>query len=118
MSLTNGDVGAITIGQVCYLSAADTARKAFANGTEAQATVMAMCIDVTIAAGAVGRFVFGGVVEGAGAAQTFATIGYLSNTPGVLSLTPNLTAGQYLGILGFWLNATSFSFAPTSPILN
>ncbi len=118
VALTNGDAGAITLGQIVYLSANDTARKAFSNGTEAQATAVAMCIDATIAPAASGRFVFGGVVLLAGAGKTYATLGYLGTTPGVLAAAPDLTAGHYLGISGFWMNATDFSFASSIPVLN
>lgn len=117
VTLTNGDAGAITLGQVCYLSANDTARKAFSNGTEAQATAICMCIDASIAAAGTGRFVFGGIVTGL-AGGTVNTLGYLSTTAGAIANTPNLTAGQYNVLLGIWQSATKFQFNPQLPILN
>ncbi len=118
VTLTNGDGTAITKGQLCYASADDTAKKAQSDGTEAEATCVYMCLDATIAPGATGNFVLGGVVAGAGAGHTFGTTGYLSGTPGAISNTPNLTAGQFNVLVGFWLNATDFQFAPQVPILN
>ena len=118
ISLTNGDASPITIGQVCYLSASDTARKAQSDGTEAEARCVAICIDASIAPAAAGRFVFGGRLAAAGAGHTFAEVGYLSATLGAIAAVPNLTLGQYNTILGYWLNATDFQFSPQLPILN
>lgn len=118
VSLTNGDAGAITKGQVCYLSADDTARKGQSDNTEAEATVIAMCLATTIAPAAAGDFVLGGLVAGAGTGHTFGEVGYLSATPGAIAAVPNLTVGQYNVVLGFWINATDFQFSPQIPILN
>ena len=115
--LTNGDVGAITLGQPCYLSANDTARKAQSDGTEAEATAICICIDVSIAAAGVGRFVFGGIITGL-SGGTVNTLGYLSATVGVIAAVPNLTGGQYNVLLGIWQSATKFQFNPQLPILN
>ena len=117
MSLTNGDGTAITYGQVCYISAADTARKGQANSTQAIATVRCMCIDTTVAAGVAGRFVFGGripVMTGLTAATDY----FLSTTLGALTVTPNITVGQYLVYVGFALSITEFQLVPSLPILN
>lgn len=117
VQLINGDVDVITVGQVCYLSANDTARKAQSDGTEAEATCVCMCVDPSIAAGAAGRFVFGGLVIGL-SGGTVGTLGYLSATAGGISATPNLTAGQYNVLLGIWQSASKFQFNPQIPILN
>ncbi len=118
VTLTNGDGTAITKGQLCYISANNTAKKGQSDGTEAEATVVCMCIETSIAAGATGQFVFGGIVQNAGAGHTFAATGYLSGTPGAISNTPNLTAGQFNVLVGLWVNATDFQFSPQIPILN
>lgn len=117
VTLTNGEGGAVTVGKVVYLSAADTASLAFATGTEAQATAVAMVLAASIAGGATGDYVFGGLVAGAGVGHTFAEVGYLGPLGTIVS-TPNLTIGQYNCILGFWQNATDFQFSPQIPILN
>lgn len=116
--LTNSEAVPITLGQVCYLFANSAVKLALSNGTAAQATAMAMCIDASVAAGVSGRFVFGGVVASAGAGKTFGTLGYLSTTAGAISTTPNLVSGQYNVILGAWINATDFEFAPQLPFQN
>ncbi len=116
--LTNGDASPITKGQVCYMSAADTARIAQSDGTEAQATAVCICIDDSVAPGDVGKFVFGGAVPDIAAGKTPITPGYLSATSGVIATAPNLAGGQYNVILGYWLNATDFQFNPQIPILN
>lgn len=117
VTLTNGEAGAVTLGQVCYLSAADTARLSFDNGTLAQAQAVCMCIDTTIAGGATGRFVFGGRVAGL-AGGAFNTLGYLSTVAGAIAAVPDLVAGRYNVLLGLWTSATAFEFNPQLPILN
>jgi len=117
VSLTNGDGTAITLGQPCYLSANDTARKAESDSSEAAATAVCICIDASIAAGAVGRFVFGGIVTGL-SGGTVGTLGYLSATAGVIAAVPNLTSGQFNVLLGIWQSASKFQFNPQLPILN
>lgn len=115
--LTNGEAIAVTKGQPCYLSANDTARLAQSDGTEAQATCVCFCLDTSIAAGAVGRFVFGGLITGL-VGGTVNTLGYLSATAGVIAAAPNLTAGQYNVLLGIWQSASKFQINPQLPILN
>lgn len=117
VTLTNGDGTAITLGQVCYLSANDTARKAQSDGTEDEATAVCMCIDASIAAGLTGRFVFGGIITGL-AGGVAGDLGYLSTTAGAIAAAPNLTAGQYNVLLGIWQSASKFQFNPQIPILN
>lgn len=117
VSLTNGDVAAITLGQVCYVSGNDTARKAQSDGTEDEATAICICVDASIAAAAVGRFVFGGVVPGLSGGVA-GDLGYLSATLGAIAAAPNLTAGQYNVLLGIWQSTTKFQFNPQLPILN
>lgn len=117
MPLTNGEAVAITKGQVCYLSTNDTAKKAFDNGTLAQASAICICIDASIASGATGRFVFGGRVPGL-AGGTVNTLGYLSTVAGAIAAVPDLTAGRYNVLLGLWISATEFQFNPQLPILN
>lgn len=117
VSLTNGDGTAITLGQVCYLSANDTARKAQSDGTEAEATAVCICIDASIAAAGTGRFVFGGIVVGLSGGSV-GDLGYLSATPGGIAAVPNLNLGQYNVLLGIWQSTTKFQFNPQLPILN
>lgn len=115
--LTNGDGTAITIGQVCYLSANDTARKAQSDGTEDEATAICICIDASVAAAGTGRFVFGGIVTGL-AGGVAGDLGYLSATLGAIAATPNLNPGQFNVLLGIWQSTTKFQFNPQLPILN
>jgi len=117
VSLTNGDAGPITLGQPCYLFGNDIAGKAESDLTEARATAVCICIDASIAAGAVGRFVFGGIVTGL-SGGTVGTLGYLSATAGVIAAVPNLTSGQFNVLLGIWQSASKFQFNPQLPILN
>ena len=117
VTLTNGDGTAITLGQVCYISANDTARKAQSDGTEDEATAVVVCIAATIAAGSSGLFVWGGIVNGLSGGIA-GDLGYLSATLGAISATPNLTSGQYNVLLGMWQSASKFQFNPQLPILN
>jgi hypothetical protein len=115
--LTNGEAAPITLGQVCYLSADTTAKLAKSNSTLAIASAVCMCIDASIAAGATGRFVFGGLVTGL-SGGTVNTLGYLGTTFGAIAASPDVTPGEYNTLLGLWLSATVFSFAPQLPIAN
>ncbi len=116
VTLTNGEAVPLAVGDVCYLFANDTVKKAKANGTEAQATALFIATAV-IAAGADGTFASAGLVTGL-AGGTVNTLGYLSATAGAISATPILTAGQYNVLLGIWQSATKFQFNPQIPILN
>jgi hypothetical protein len=117
VTLTNGDGTAITLGQVCYVSANDTARKAQCDGTEDEATGVVICVATSIAAAGTGLFVWGGIVAGLSGGVA-GDLGYLSATLGAISAVPILTAGQYNVLLGMWQSATKFSFSPQLPILN
>lgn len=117
VTLTNGEAAPITLGQVCYLSANDTARLALSNGSLAQASAVCLCIDASIAAAGTGRFVFGGRVAGL-SGGTVNTPGYLGTTAGAIAASPDLTATHYNVWLGLWLSATEFQFGPQLPILN
>lgn len=117
VTLTNGDGDAITLGQVCYISGNDTARKAQSDGTEDEASARVICIATTIAAAATGLFVWGGIVNGL-AGGVAGDLGYLGTTPGEIVAAPNLTVGQYNTLLGEWQSATKFQFFPQFPILN
>lgn len=117
VTLTNGDGAAITLGQVCYISGNDTARKAQSDGTEDEATAVVICVAASIGAGLTGLFAWGGIVEGLSGGVA-GDLGYLSTTFGAISATPNLTAGQYNTLLGMWQSASKFSFFPQLPILN
>lgn len=117
VTFTNGEATPITLGQVCYLSANDTARLALSNGTLAQASVTCICIDASIAAAGTGRFVFGGRVPGL-AGGTVNTPGYLGTTAGAIAASFDSTVGHYNVWLGLWISTTEFLFNPQLPILN
>lgn len=115
--MTNNTGVTIPAFSVCYIVGNNLIALAQSDGTEAEA--YARCITLEdIANGATGDCVMGGAVDGAGAGKTFGQLGYLSTTPGAIANAPNLTAGQYMVILGWWLNATDFQFSPQIPILN
>lgn len=119
VTLTNGEGAASFVyGELAYISANNTVMKAQSDGTLAEATCVAICVNATaIAAGATGKFVFGGRVPGlaVGAAGGLA---YLSATPGAIATVPNLTAGQYNVLLGVFIAANVLEFNPQLPILN
>lgn len=117
VTLTNGDGDAITLGQVCYISANDTARKSQSDGTEDEASARVICVALSIAAAGSGLFVWGGLVAGL-AGGIAGDLGYLGTTLGAIAAVPNLTAGQYNTLLGEWQSATKFQFFPQFPILN
>ncbi len=117
VTLTNGDGDAITLGQVCYLSANDTARKGQADGTFDEANIACICLDASIAAGVTGSFAFGGIVTGL-AGLVAGDFMYLSATLGTMQVAPILTIGQYSVLLGRCQSASKFQFNPQIPILN
>ena len=120
MVLTSGEgATAFALGDVGYISADNTVKLALSNGTIAQASALCICIEAAgVAAGATGRFVFGGRVTGL-AGGTAGTLAYLSGvTAGKIVAAPNLTVGQYNEFVGTWIAATVLEFAPGIPTLN
>lgn len=115
--LTNGEAVPITLGQIIYLSANDTARLAFSNGSQTQATAVGIVVDASIAAGVAGKVAFGGRVSGLSGGVVNA-LGYLGHTAGAIAAAPDLTPNEYNTLLGYWLSATEFQFQPMLPILN
>lgn len=101
---TNGDAGSHAIGDVVYLSAADTVRKAQAN---AAGTKDAVALATgTIANGAVGGYQSAGVLGGL-SGLTAGAVYYLDPaTPGGKTLTAPSTAGQYVVRLGIAASTT------------
>lgn len=116
-SFTNAEATPLAIGDVVYQFSNTSVKKAFSNGTLAQASPLGVAAAV-IAAGASGLFVLWSIVVSAGAGKTFGTLGYLSTTAGAIAAAPDLTVGNYNVLLGAWINATDFEFVPQLPILN
>lgn len=114
-SLTNGDVGSTTVGEVVYISAADTASAAKA---DASGTTKAFAFaNAVIGASSTGAYLTGGTITGltgltAGAAY------YLSDaTAGAMTSTAPTTVGHYVVRLGVAVSTTEFDINIQSPIL-
>jgi hypothetical protein len=106
ISLTNGDAGSHVIGDVVYISSADTAKKAKADsGTTVPAIALATA---TIGNGASGTYQTTGILTGL-SGLTAGAVYYLSDaTAGQMTTTPPSTAGHYVQKLGVAISATEF----------
>jgi hypothetical protein len=97
-TFTNGDAGNHVVGDIVYVSAADTVRKAQAN---AAGTTDAIALaTTTIANGVAGVYQTGGALGGL-SGLTAGAVYYLSQTTaGLLTLTAPTTVGQYVVRIG------------------
>lgn len=114
-SWTNGDASSHAIGDVVYVSAADTAKKAKA---DASGTAPAIAFATgTIGNGAVGAYQTSGTLAGLSGLTAGAQYFLSQTTAGVMSVTPPSTAGQYVVSLGRAISATEFLINIKDPIL-
>jgi hypothetical protein len=103
---TNGDAGNHVIGDVVYISAADTARKAKADAAGTKDAIA--FATATISNGAVGGYQTSGVLAGL-TGLTAGAIYYLSAaTAGAMTTTAPSTVGQYVVRLGIAISTTEF----------
>lgn len=112
---TNGDSGSHSIGNVVYISAADTVKKAQANAG-ATANPIGFATG-TIANGAVGSYQTSGTLSGLSSLSTGATYYLDPTTPGAMTTTAPTTAGQYVVELGVAISTTEFMIRLRPPIL-
>ena len=103
-SLTNGDAGNHVIGDIVYISAADTVKKAKADAAGTKDAVAVAT--ATIANATTGFYQFSGVIGGL-SGLTAGAIYYLSAaTAGLMTTTAPSTTGQYVCRLGIALSTT------------
>jgi hypothetical protein len=115
LSLTNGDAGSHALGDIVYISAADTVKKAKADaGATKDAFAVAMG---AISNGASGSYQTSGVIAGL-SGLTAGAVYYLSAaTSGAMTTTPPSSAGQYVVRLGIAISTTEFELDIERPIL-
>jgi hypothetical protein len=106
ITLTNGDTGSHAIGDVCYISANDTAKHARANASSTAYPVA--FATATIANGATGTYQTGGVLGGLSGLTAGTTYWLDPTTAGAMTSTAPTTAGQYLCELGQAISTTEF----------
>jgi hypothetical protein len=127
ISLTNDNVGAITLGMPVYATAADHVDKARANAA-GTVQVVGLVQATSIASGASGNIQVNGILTGSTAQwdAAFGTVGGLvfntryflsATTAGLGTSTAPTTVGQYDVELGIALSTTELSVAITTPIL-
>lgn len=107
LSLTNGNAGAITQGQVVYYNG--TADKVDLAKADSITTARAIGVvyDASIASGASGNILVGGLCPGALSAATAGTVYYLSDaTAGLLTTTAPTTGGHAVEKMGIAQDAT------------
>lgn len=113
---TNGEAVPITIGQVVYISAANTVKLAKADAAST-ALAIGVVADASIAAGNPGGVKTAGVLSGL-ATLTAGAAYYLSAaTGGLLTSTAPSTAGQYVVKAGIAVSTTEFQINIERPIL-
>jgi len=127
-TVTNGEAFAeLILGAPVYASAADTVMRAQANSFAA-ATLVGLCYDNAIAAGALGNIASSGVlvgiaaqwdavVTGASGGLAFGAMYFLDPAnPGMLTSTPPTAAGQMITRVGTALSATELELSLGVPI--
>jgi hypothetical protein len=114
--LTNGEAGAITIGQVVYIFSANTVKKARADaGGTAQA--FGLVAEASVAGGATGQIQTSGVLSGLSALTAGAKYYLDPTTSGAMTATAPTTPGQYVVPLGRAISTTEFKIDIEEPIL-
>lgn len=112
---TNGDSGSHAIGNIVYLSGADTVKKAQANASASSAAVAVATGSIT--AGTVGGYQTSGTLGGL-TGLTAGSIYFLDpTTPGSMTTTAPTTAGQYVVELGVAVSTTEFLIRIRTSIL-
>lgn len=115
ISLTNGDVGAHALGDVVYISAASTGRKAQANAVGTKDAIA--FAKGAISAAAVGSYQTDGILSGL-VGLTAGVVYYLSAaTAGLMTNTAPSTIGQYVVRLGIAISTTELEIQIERPIL-
>lgn len=115
IALTNGDSGAHALGDVVYISANDTGKKAKA---DAGATKNAIAFaTAAISAAASGSYQTSGILAGL-TGLVADTVYYLSAaTAGLMTPTAPSTVGQYVVRLGIAISTTELEIQIGRPIL-
>lgn len=113
--LTNGDATSHALGDIVYISAADTGKKAKA---DAAGTKDAIAIAMgAITNGTTGSYQTGGILTGL-TGLTANTPYYLSAaTAGLLTATPPSAVGQYVVRIGLAISTTELMINIERPIL-
>lgn len=109
ITLTNGDAGAHALGDVVYISAADTGKKAKADATGTKDAIAFATGAVSSAAS--GIYQSDGLITGL-SGLTAGAVYYLSAaTAGVMTTTAPSTTGQWVVRLGIAKSTTEFDIA-------
>lgn len=106
-ALTNGDAATALIGEIMYISAADTVIKAKANASGTTDAAF-FANSASTAAAAVGDFQSSGVLAGLSGLTAGATYYLSAATAGAMTTTPPSSTGQYVVRLGKALSTTEF----------
>lgn len=106
-NFSNGEVAAISLGEVVYISGNNEVKLAD-NDAAALDDPFGMVIDATIAPAATGKIVTHGCVAGALSGATAGTKYFLDETPGAMTTTPPSGSGKKVTFMGYSMNATDF----------
>lgn len=114
---TNGDSGNHVLGDLVYISAADTVKKAKADaGATASPGTIALAAG-TIANGAVGTYQTGGIISGLTGLTAGAAYYLSAATGGAMTTTAPSSTGQYVQEVGVAVSTTEFLIRIRSSIL-
>jgi hypothetical protein len=113
-TFTNGDSGSHAIGDIVYLSAADTVKKAQANasGTTAACAVATQAVS----AAASGAYQTDGVLAGLSGLTAGATYYLSAGTAGAMTTTAPSAAGQFVLVIGQAKSTTELIIRFEQPI--
>jgi hypothetical protein len=124
-TMTNGNGGAITIGQPVYVSAADTVDLGDASATATATPTIGLVFDTSIASAASGNIITHGRITNAdwttatgGVTLTAGATYYLSETTGQITATAPVTVGSWVVPVGIALSTTDLLVNVGLPIQN
>lgn len=107
ITMTNGDSGSHTLGEVVYISDASEVKKAKANAA-GTADAIAFVKDASISASASGMYQTSGYLAGFTGLTPGAKYFLDASTAGAMTETAPTSAGQLVVSLGFALSTTEF----------
>lgn len=114
VQLQNADAVTFGYGDLVYIFGSGTVKRAKSNGTEAEASAEAVCLETALTPGSTGRFKINGAVSGL--SGTPGAIGYLSQTGTITNTVPTTGAGDVFStIVGRFSKSSTMLLKSTFP---
>lgn len=114
VNLINDEGSALVFGELVYISGDGLVKKAQSDGTDDEASAVALCLETTLADGVSGKFRLLGQITLTGVAGE---VGYLSQLGEITATEPTTGAGDlFLTVVGRWVEDNLFMFKPHAPL--